>query len=177
MSTFNIFAPGENDEAMFNGSSSQNQYKGILSKTGDYKVRIYMMRSAARRRETANYRLEMIITEPSGQISSGINSDDALVNGTNYHATGKIPCAMNISQPKSSCSFGVIRKGNGSGTVTVTKPDGRTRVIFFERGTANGYDISQADPGEFSAKRESDMSIIRIGQELYEIPDAVIFGD
>lgn len=58
---FNILAPGENEVAMFNGSVSQNQYEGTLPATGDYKVRVYMMRSAARRNEVAHYRLEMII--------------------------------------------------------------------------------------------------------------------
>ena len=32
------------------------------------------------------------------------------------------------------------------------------------------------DPGEFSATSESDLNIIRIGQERYEIPDAVVSG-
>jgi hypothetical protein len=59
---FNILAPGENQVALFNGSISENQYEGILPESGDYTVRVYMMRSAARRNETANYRLEMIIT-------------------------------------------------------------------------------------------------------------------
>ena len=58
---FNIFAPGENEVAMFNGSVSQNQYEGTLPASGDYKIRVYMMRSAARRNEVAHYRLEMII--------------------------------------------------------------------------------------------------------------------
>jgi hypothetical protein len=75
---FNILEPGENDEAMFNGSISQNQYEGTLPKTGDYKIRVYMMGSAARRTETANYRLEIIITEPGGKVSSATNSGDAL---------------------------------------------------------------------------------------------------
>ena len=79
-------------------------------------------------------------------------------------------------QPTGSCSFGVKREGSGSGVVTVTKPDGRTRAIFFDRGRATGYDRSQADPGEFSASKQGDLSIIRIGRERYEIPDAVIFG-
>ena len=59
---FNILAPGENQIAMFNGSIAGNQYEGSLPKSGDYKVRVYMMRSAARRSEVANFRLEMIIT-------------------------------------------------------------------------------------------------------------------
>ncbi len=67
---FNILAPGENEVAMFNGSTSENQYEGTLPKSGDYKLRVYMMRSAARRDETANYRLEIIITG-GGTHSSG----------------------------------------------------------------------------------------------------------
>jgi hypothetical protein len=59
---FNILAPGETEVAFFNGSVSENQYEGVLPATGDYKIRVYMMRSAARRSETANYRLEMIVS-------------------------------------------------------------------------------------------------------------------
>ena len=59
---FNILAPGETEVAFFVGSTSGNQYEGTLPATGDYKIRVYMMRSAARRNEIANYRLEVIIT-------------------------------------------------------------------------------------------------------------------
>ena len=59
---FNILAPGETEVAFFNGSVSENQYEGVLPATGDYKIRVYMMRSAARRNEKANYRLEMIVS-------------------------------------------------------------------------------------------------------------------
>jgi len=61
-SYFNILAPGENEVAMFIGSTSGNQYEGTLPKSGDYKIRVFMMRNAARRDEVANYRLEMIVT-------------------------------------------------------------------------------------------------------------------
>ncbi|MGR5142015.1 hypothetical protein ACQKPX_10100 [Photobacterium sp. DNB23_23_1] len=58
---FNILAPGENETAMFNGSINENQFEGTLPSSGDYKIRVYMMRSAARRNEVAQYRLEVII--------------------------------------------------------------------------------------------------------------------
>jgi hypothetical protein len=58
---FNIIAPGKADEAMFIGSTSGKQFEGVLPASGDYTVRVYLMRSAARRDEVANYRLEMII--------------------------------------------------------------------------------------------------------------------
>ena len=172
---FNILAPGENEVAMFNGSVSQNQYEGILPSTGDYKVRVYMMRSAARRNEIAHYRLEMII-DSAGQSAAPAPSHDAKVSGTDFHATGNIPCSMNNGQPTGSCAFGVKREGNGSAMVTVTKVDGSQRVIFFEKGRATGYDQSQADSGEFKAKKDADLNIIHIGEERYEIPDAVVFG-
>lgn len=167
---FNILAPGETEVAMFNGSIAENQYKGTLPASGDYTVRVYMMRSAARRNEVAHYRLEMII----GAAGSG--AGDALVEGTSFHATGTIRCTMAPGQATGQCPFGVTREGGGSGIVTVTKPDGRTRAIFFERGKATGADVSEADPGAFSAAREGDTTIVHIGNERYEIPDAVIFG-
>ena len=59
---FNIMEPGEEFVAIFNGSTSENMFEGVLEKSGDYRVRVYLMRSAARRNEEANYRLEMIIS-------------------------------------------------------------------------------------------------------------------
>jgi len=39
-----------------------------------------------------------------------------------------------------------------------------------------GYDVSEADPGAFSAEKQGDLTIVRIGNERYEISDAVILG-
>jgi hypothetical protein len=64
----------------------------------------------------------------------------------------------------------------GYATVVVTKPDGRTRAIFSRMGRPIGADTSQADPGKFSAAREGDLHLIRIGGERYEIPDAAVLG-
>jgi hypothetical protein len=252
----NIIPPGESDVAIFVGSTSGNQYEGTLPATGDYKVRVYMMRSAARRDEVADYRLEMIvdggatsppgaspasadvprfgaecgeglsvdtfatgqvringkdakvIRRPDGQISANsagvwvditprggvepprvtytardksvgecrIVSFDAADPGTGYHATTEIPCSMGGGAPNVRCPAGVKRQGQGSAIVTVTRPDGRTRTIFFENSRASGYDQSQADSGKFSVTRQGDLSIIHIGQERYEIPDALPFG-
>jgi hypothetical protein len=172
---FNILAPGESEVAMFNGSVSQNQYEGTLPSSGDYKIRVYMMRSAARRNEVAHYRLEMII-DGKGAKAAQAPSHDAKVPGTGFHATGNIPCSMGKGQPTGSCAFGVKREGTGNASVTVTKSRGRRRVIFFEKGRAIGYDQSQADTETFKAEKEADLHIIHIGDERYEIPDAVVQG-
>ena len=107
---------------------------------------------------------------------AAVDVKDALVAGTNYNATGLVPCTMGDGASAGTCDFGVVREGNGNGYVTITKPDGSKRTIFFEKGKATGYDSSQADNQEFKAVRESDMYIIHIGEERYEIPDAVIMG-
>jgi len=169
---FNVLPPGS-ESAVFIGSTSGNEWTGTLTADGEYTVRVYLMRSAARRNAKANYALTVGIT---GGSAGAAASRDAKVAGTQYHATGNIPCSTAAGQPTGSCSFGVTREGHGTGMVTVTKPDGRTRTIFFKKGKATGYDQSQADTGKFGTKKQGDLSIIHIGQERYEIPDAVIWG-
>ena len=51
---FNLTPPGS-DTALFVGSTSGNRYEGTLPANGDYTVRVYLMRNAARRGETATY--------------------------------------------------------------------------------------------------------------------------
>jgi hypothetical protein len=58
---FNIMEPGEEYEAIFIGSTSGKQFEGVARESGDYTIRVYMMRSAARRGETGGFRLEMIV--------------------------------------------------------------------------------------------------------------------
>jgi len=172
---FNILAPGETEVAFFNGSVSENQYEGVLPASGDYKIRVYMMRSAARRNETANYRLEMIVSgKPQATTTAG---QAAAPKAEHYDATGKVPCAQHNSQPMGQCDFGVMRTGNGNATVIITRPDGGKRTIVFVGGRATGADISQADGGAaFSAQREGDLNRISVGDERHEIPDAAVSG-
>ena len=57
---FNVMAPGE-DSAIFIGSSEGNKFSGKLAKSGDYVVRVHLMRNAARRNETSRYSIEFKI--------------------------------------------------------------------------------------------------------------------
>ncbi len=76
------------------------------------------------------------------------------------------------------CQMGVARDGGGSATVAVTRPDGRKRFIFFEKGKAVSADLSQAD-GNMSfraTKSAAGMYLINAGDERYEFPESVVFG-
>jgi hypothetical protein len=171
---FNILAPGSQDVGIYNSSTEGNSFHKVVGTTGNYRVRVYLMSSAGRRNEQSNYTMELQVKTPQGQ---GAPHGDARVHGTNYHATGNVPCRMVQGQPTGSCVFGVVRHGSGSADVTITKQDGGTRTIFFKGGQAIGCDQSQADwGGDFRAKKEADLFIVHIGQERYEIPEAVVFG-
>ena len=101
---------------------------------------------------------------------------DALVEGTDYHATGKIPCKME-GQPSGNCDFGVRRLGNGSADVTITRPDGNTVTVHFELGKVKSVEESQGGfRPEFKSSMEGDLHILTIGRDRYEILNAVIVG-
>ncbi|WP_194768016.1 DNA breaking-rejoining protein [Tamlana sp. I1] len=59
---FNIMEPGEEYVAIYNSSMDENMFEGELAKSGDYTIRVYLMRSAARRNEKANFKLEVNVS-------------------------------------------------------------------------------------------------------------------
>lgn len=115
---------------------------------------------------------------PDGSVAEGPNDSSLRAGQANFDATGGISCSQQTGQPMTECRFGVARAGGGDATVVITKPDGAKRAIFFIRGIAMSTDSSEADPASFrfEATKESDLHLIRIGDERYEIPDAVVFG-
>jgi hypothetical protein len=58
---FNVLPPGST-EALFIGSTSGNRFEGKLPADGSYTIRVYLMRNAARRNETAQYTLDVGLT-------------------------------------------------------------------------------------------------------------------
>jgi heat shock protein HslJ len=114
---------------------------------------------------------------PDGSVATGPDDSALRAGQGKFDATGSIPCAQYRGQPMGQCEFGVARAGGGYSTIVVKNPDGRTRAIFFRMGKPIGADTSLADGyPEFSATKENDLHLIRIGNERYEIPDAVILG-
>ena len=59
---FNLLPPGSQDVAIFIGSTAGNDFADTLTISGTYRIRVYLMRSAARRNETLNYSLEVSLS-------------------------------------------------------------------------------------------------------------------
>jgi hypothetical protein len=170
----NVTAP-RSDTAMFIGSTAGNEYADNLPASGNYTIQVYLMRSAALRNETCRYSLTVEIT--GGAKASPVRSTDALVPGTKFNATGVLPCSRMAGQPMANCKFGVVRSGNGSAQVTIFWPDGGSRVIYFEKGAPTSFDQSQADgDARMTINLNSDLFMITIGAQRFEIVDAVVNG-
>ena len=170
---FNVLPPGSNDVAVFVGSSDGSRWSGTLTANGDHTIRVYLMRNAARRNESANYELTVAVTgSPSASALGAARPNDAKVKGTPYHATGMLPCWMGQAAPDSSqCDFGVIRGANGNAEVHIKPAGGLERVLVF-----HGEKVTSGDE-KVVAKRNADEWVVEVNDyEHYRIWDSVIFG-
>jgi len=94
-----------------------------------------------------------------------------------FDAAGLIPCAKGTGTPMTQCPFGVARDAGGNATVVVSLPDDLTRLLVFADGALLSAHTGEADGGhEVSSAREGDLTLIRVNDERYEIPDAVVHG-
>ena len=62
---FNVLPP-DSPTALFVGQIDGNEWTGVLPEDGTYRVRVYLMRSAARRNEKADFSIEVSITGTAG---------------------------------------------------------------------------------------------------------------
>jgi hypothetical protein len=167
---FNVFEPGTKPGegyALFIGSTEGPRFEGVLRLDGDYLVQVYMMRSAARRNETAKYRLEIRIDD-SGSTSSAIRVEWPDV----VDASGDVPCSAGKASLDQLCAFKVQRSNKGA-KIWVARPGTDSlRVLRFKENS-----FSSDDGAELSWERDSDnWKLSAEGEEFYWIPDALIYG-
>lgn len=167
----NVMAAGT-DTALFIGSSSGNRFRGLLPSDGDVRVRVYLMRPAARRNETSAYTLMLkVVGVPLAPVPA---SRDAQIPGTPYHASAEVPCVSGSSGMPARCKAFVIRRANNSGTVVVSNPEGQKRQFLFVQGKA----VASDQPERLGVQRRGDVSVLTLGEnfERYEIVDALVVG-
>ena len=169
---FNVLPPGSTDVAMYVGQTGE-AYTGMLPTDGDYAVRVYLMRNAARRNEVSDYELTVTVTGQT--LAPTPASKDALLPGTPFHASASIACLpMPYGDTKPQrCEAFVIRRGAG-GTATVEIPSkGFTRRVLFVEGKPVASDSAE----KMTVTRKGDVTVVRFESgELYEIPDVFIIG-
>lgn len=169
---FNVLPPDSSGSAMFVGDTGED-YSGALPADGDYVVRVYLMRPAARRGEGSNYTLTVGV---NGKVlAPTAASSDALIPGTSYHAAAKIKCVPAFESTPRECDAFVVRRGF-DGTATVDIPGSvEKRSILFVKGKPTASNARSMDT--LASEHRGDVTIVKLGEsERYEIPDALITG-
>jgi hypothetical protein len=169
---FNVLPPGSTGGAMFVGDTGED-YAGMLPSDGDYVVRVYLMRPAARRGESSDYTLTIGVTgKPLAPLPA---TQDALVPGTSYHATAKIKCVPAYETATKDCDAAVIRRGHdGTATLEVVGA-AESRSILFVKGRPVASNASRIEV--LSSERQGDVTVVKLGDsERYEVPDALLTG-
>ena len=168
---FNVLPPGSNDVAMYVGQTG-NDFKGVLPTDGDYTVRVYLMRPAARRNETSDYTLTIGVTGKA--LAALPASQDAVLPGTPFHASAQIACVPFLETKPRQCEAFVIRRGNdGTATVEIAQPNSGKRLILFVQGKP----IASDSQDSLSFSRQGDVTVVKLGtDERYDVPDALVFG-
>lgn len=93
-------------------------------------------------------------------------------NGTPFDATGVVFCAIAEGEAMRSCPFGVVRDGPGNAGVWIALVNGDERQILFE----GGVPVSASSALPLSHEKIGDEFTIRIGEERYVFPVALIMG-
>lgn len=170
---FNVLPPGSTNVAMYSSrDTGERSYEGLLPADGDYTIRVWLDRPAARRHESSKYTLTVAVSgKPLAPLSA---TQDAKVAGTAYHATATVPCLLPYQPGVKSCDAGVIRRGrDGTATFEAIGRDGVQRRILFVQGKPVTADAMAA----LTFSRRDDLTTVRIGDdERYDIPDAFLTG-
>ncbi len=111
---FNVYGPigpdGMPDAALFTGSVDGLEYSGTVSSTGDFVIRVYLMRNAARRNEQARYKLTIRATGVSPDFADGLSGGPDFWRVTNVPAGDK----LNMRAEPSASARIVAKLDNGA---------------------------------------------------------------
>ena len=169
----NVTAPGE-DSAMFVGSTSGSRFVGEAPKDGEYIVRLYLMRNAARRGETAAYTIHFAVAGGGQGSTAAVPADTP---PTRYDASGKVKCSADKPALDQWCNFRVIRylprKAADIWIANIAvKSEERYRFFHYENEV-----FTTDDKAKLSWQRQDDNWWVAVdGQEFSLLPDALIFG-
>lgn len=113
---------------------------------------------------------------PRGFVAAELLQPAKAAEG-DFNATGTISCAMAPGRPLGNCPFSVERAEGGTAKVVVTRPDGSKLTLYFHMGKAIAADSSEAGGGgPFSARKVQQLYTIQVGDERYQVEEAVVFG-
>jgi hypothetical protein len=172
---FNVLPLGSKEVAMFAPQTGE-RFLRLLPADGDYTIRVYLIRAAARRNETSKFALTVSVTGKRLPPTSA--SKDAVLPGTPYHARTEIACVPAIEKYRGKkaqrCQTFVIRRGfDGTATALIPQEGSVPRRILFVKGKP----VASDSPHPIVSSRKGDVTVVTFDQdERYEIPGVLLTG-
>lgn len=111
---FILTAPGA-AEAMFDGTSAGDDYQGAAAVAGDYTARVFLMRSDARRKRIANYRLTIDVGAKSATNEKGPDFADGLTGGPDFWEVTGVPAGDKLNLRETPAADGKLLASVGNG--------------------------------------------------------------
>ncbi|MFZ1643719.1 MAG: hypothetical protein WAV07_20265 [Candidatus Contendobacter sp.] len=181
MNYFNVLPPGA-DEALFVGQDGSGHFEGALPKDGEYIIRVYLMRPAARRNESAQYTLTVKVTgsatndKTEATAPASVSFDEKLsLLGISFHVTSAnaasgntlriAPAGLEIDNTPISREIDGVVTG---AEVADINADGSPEIYVYTR--ASGAE-ARASLVAYSANKKKSLSAIYL-PELTEHPNA-----
>ncbi len=139
---FNLMR-GSDPAAIHIGSTAGNHFEGVLPADGDYRIRVYLMRSAARRNEGVDYSLAVSITGTSSSAASeSADYADGLSGGPDYWVVANLATGdtLNVRSAPGTDSSVVGELANGEQVRNLgCKMVGESRWCHIEAGSEQKF--------------------------------------
>ncbi|MGR3465795.1 hypothetical protein [Limimaricola sp.] len=117
------------------------------------------------------------VAGPDGVRALGVDDSPRRARRGDFDARATIACAQDEGRPMGRCAAGVARGAGGDAVVVATFPNGFRRVLFFENGMFLRGDATMSGVGTDTAWRlEDGMHVIRVDDQRFDVPDALITG-
>lgn len=117
---FNVLPP-RGDTGIFNGSLNGSRYRGELPQGGDYRIRVYLMRNAARRNEQASFTLDVAVTglpsRPGAPGGPGGNGPGPIISTGNMPAFCRGEAAGRFKTRPQYVQVGRIERAREGGSI------------------------------------------------------------
>ena len=175
---FNVLPPGS-DEAIHIGSSAGNDFSTDLKAGGEYTIRVYLMRNAARRNESANYTLDIGVSgdvKKSNAPAAGVSPVAGNTGPAKWDASGNVKCSAGSDKFDQQCGFRVVRdlpkKAADIWIANVANNQADYRYLHYADKVFTGN-----DKAKLAWRRVDDNWWLSVdGREFYFVPDALIHG-
>ncbi len=116
-------------------------------------------------------------TGPDGTIPKGPDDSPRRAREGIFDAKGQVPCAQERGQALGTCTAAVARGTGGDATVVITFSNGFARTLTFTHGAFVRASATMSGTGtDIDWRRDSARHILRVDDQRFELPDALIFG-